>query len=220
MPDLNFRVDAVEPQLYAAAPALIFKLNVSESLTPDLEPTRIYCIALRCQIRIEPSRRSYTPSEKQRLRDLFGTPDRWGQTLRAMLWTHVSLVTPPFTRSAIADLTVPCSYDFNVAATKYFDALEAGDLPLCLLFSGTIFYEADDGALQVSQISWEKESEFRLPSTTWRELINHYHPNTVWIGLRKDLFQQLDAFRSARGYPTWEQTFERLVLAAEDPVAT
>ena len=113
---------------------------------------------LRCQVRIEPARRRYTPAEKERLLDLFGTPERWGQTLRPMLWTHVSAVVPPFEGEAVVDLPVPCSFDFSLAATKYFAALDGGEIPLCFLFSGTIFYEAADGGLQVAQIPWEKEA--------------------------------------------------------------
>jgi hypothetical protein len=50
-------------------------------------PTPIHGIVLRCQVRIEPARRHYTAAEKERLLDLFGTPERWGQTLRPLLGT-------------------------------------------------------------------------------------------------------------------------------------
>ena len=162
VPDLNFKVERAEPLPHAAAPLLVFKLRIAETVT-DEEPTTIPAVALRCQIRIEPTRRRYAPAEQERLLDLFGEPERWGQTLRSMLWTHASVVVPPFTGSTVVDLPVPCTFDFNVAATKYFHALEDGEVPLCLLFSGTIFYTDDDGVLQVSQIPWEKEAEFRLP---------------------------------------------------------
>ena len=69
----------------------------------------------------------------------------------------------PFQGSAIVELPVPCTFDFNVAATKYFAGLEDGEVPLPMLYSGTVFYEAADGALQVSQISWAKEAKYRLP---------------------------------------------------------
>ena len=113
---------------------------------------------------------------------------------------------------------MPCSYDFSLAATKYFDALEEGEMPLCFLFSGTIFHEAADGALQVAQISWEKEAYFRLPAATWRGLMDAYYPNTAWLCLRKDVFDRLDHYRSRQGLPTWEQAMERLLSAAEEPV--
>jgi hypothetical protein len=47
-----------------------------------------------------------------------------------------------------------------------------------------------------------------------------YHPNTAWLGLRKDVFDQLDAFRSRHGLTTPEQALERLLAAAEEPVTS
>ncbi|MDR3638154.1 MAG: DUF6084 family protein [Isosphaeraceae bacterium] len=217
MPDLNYRVEGAEPQRFAAAPTLLFKLHVSEAVAPGGAPTPIHSVVLRCQLRIEPAKRAYTPAEKERLSDLFGTPERWGQTLRPMLWTHVSAVVPPFEGQTVADLLVPCTYDFSLAATKYFAALDGGDLPLCVLFSGTIFYEAPDSALQVAQISWEKEADFRLPGATWRDLMEHYYPNSAWLCLRKDVFDRLDRYRRDHGLASWEQTLERLLAAAEEP---
>lgn len=216
MPELNYRVEGAEAQAFAAAPTLLLKLHISEPVPAGFEPTPIHSVVLRCQVRIEPARRSYTPEEKKRLRDLFGTPERWGQTLRPMLWTHVSVVVPPFEGETTVDLPLPCSFDFSLAATKYFGALDEGDLPLCLLFSGTIFYRGMHGALQVGQISWEKEAEFRLPAAAWRGLMDHYYPNSAWLCLRKDVFDRLDQYRRDHGLPTWEQALERLLPATEE----
>jgi hypothetical protein len=218
MPDLNYEVVGAEPQRIAAAPMLLFKLRVSEVLAAGARPTPIHAIVLRCQVRIEPARRSYVAAERERLRDLFGTPERWGQTLRPMPWSHIIVSVPAFEGTGAEDLPVPCSYDFNLAATKYFDALEGGDLPLCFLFSGTIFYEAEDGALQVAQVPWDKEAEFRLPASTWRELMDRYYPESAWICLRKDVFDRLDQYRSRQGLTTSEQALERLLTSSEEPV--
>ena len=100
MPDLSFQVESAEPQEHAAVPTLLFALRVTEAGQPT---TAIHTVALRCQIRIEPARRAYTPSERERLSDLFGTPERWGQTLRPMLWTHVSATLPPFEGTTIGE---------------------------------------------------------------------------------------------------------------------
>jgi hypothetical protein len=218
MPDLNFQVEGAEPQRFAVEPLLLFKLRVCEAVAEGARPTPVHAVALRCQVRIEPAGRRYEPPEKERLLDLFGTPDRWGQTLRPMLWTHVSAVVPAFTGSTVVDLPVPCSYDFNLAATKFFDALEGGDVPLLFLFSGTIFYEAPDGDLQVAQISWEKEASSRLPAATWRGLMDLHYPNSAYLCLRKDVFDKLSRYKSRKGLPTWEQAMERLLSSAEDPV--
>ncbi len=119
----------------------------------------------------------------------------------------------------VVDLPVPCSFDFSLAATRYFSALEGGDLPLGFLFSGAVFFEAGDGDLQVRPISWSKEASFRLPASTWRELMEVFHPNTAWIKLRRDVFDRLDRYKSDQGMPTWERTLERLLDAAEEVVA-
>ncbi|HEX5270153.1 MAG TPA: DUF6084 family protein [Gemmataceae bacterium] len=218
MPDLTFQVDAARPERFAAAPLLLFQVRLTESVRPAREPTPIHSVALRCQVRIEPARRRYAAAEQGRLGDLFGTPDRWGQTLRPLLWTHVSAVVPSFTGSGTVDLPVPCGADFCLAATKYFAALEEGEVPLSFLFSGTIFYEGPDGALQVAQIPWDREATFRLPAATWREVTDHYYPNTRWLCLRRDVFDRLNEYRSRQGLPTWEDALDRLLAPAGEAV--
>src|SRR5260221_356811 len=116
MPDLRFIVESAEVVHYAAAPLLAFKLQIANNRREEI----IHTVALRAQIQIEATRRKYDAAEQERLLDLFGEPDRWGQTLRTMLWTHASVVVPRFTGSVLADIPVPSTFDFNVAATKYF----------------------------------------------------------------------------------------------------
>jgi hypothetical protein len=211
--DLNFTVETAEAEPHAAAPLLIFKLRIAQSVAAE-EPTTIPAIALKCQIRIEPARRRYAADEEEKLLDLFGTRERWGQTLRSTLWTHASVVVPPFTGETVIDLPVPCSFDFNVAATKYFYALADGEVPLCLLFSGTIFYTDRDGYLQVSQIPWEKEASFRLPVQVWKNMMELYYPKSAWLCLERDTFDRLYRYKSSRGLPTWEQAIDMLIDSA------
>ncbi len=196
MPELTFEVVGAAPMPMAASPHLVFQLRITDSDSP---PLPIPAVALRCQIRIEPTRRRYDDGEKVGLLDLFGESARWGQTLRGLLWTHASLVVPSFTGSTVVDLPIPCTFDFNVAATKYFAALEDGEVPLQLLFSGTIFHATDEGALQAAPISWEKEADFRLPIRTWQEMMDLYYPNTAWLCLRKDVFHDLYEFKMPPG---------------------
>jgi hypothetical protein len=217
VPDLNFTVEDALPLPHSAAPLLIFKLRIQEAVALA-EATSIPAIALRCQIRIEPTRRPYAPREQDRLLDLFGAPERWSQTLRSMLWTHASVVVPPFTGGTVVDLPVPCSFDFNVAATKFFYSLADGEVPLCLLFSGTIFYTTDDGLLQVSQISWEKEASYRLPVQVWKDMMAHYYPNSAWLCLQQDVFDRLYRYKSRQGLPTWEKALETLLETSEEEV--
>jgi len=126
------------------------------------------------------------------------------------------MVVTPFQGSTLVELPVPCTFDFNVAATKYFAGLEEGEVPLLMLFSGTVFYEATDGALQVSQISWEKEAKYRLPVRVWQEMMDFYYPNSAWLSLRRDVFDRLAQYKMRRGIPTWEQALESMLAAAEE----
>jgi len=153
---------------------------------------------------LEAARRHYSVGEQRRLTDLFGEPDRWGQTLRSMLWTNTSVVVPPFTGSIVVDLPVPCTFDFNVAATKYFAGIDTGDVPVSFFFNGTVFYEAADGNLQAGHISWEKESSYRLPISVWRDMMDIYYPNCTWLCLRRDAFAKLYEYKVQRGLPTFD----------------
>jgi hypothetical protein len=213
MPDLSFQIECAEVTAYSATPQLTFKLRLT-STTPE---ERIHTVALRCQLQIEVTRRRYTASDQQALLDLFGEPERWGQTLKNLLWTHASVVVPSFLGSTVADVPVPCTFDFNVAATKYFYGLTDGEVPLNFLFSGTVFYAAADGSLQVAPIPWEKEARFRLPVKVWRQMMDSYYPNSAWLCLRRDVFERLYQYKVRRGIPTWEQALE-LVLPVEEAV--
>ena len=212
MPDLNFEIEGAEAVPYSASPLLNFRLLITDAQTA----TQIESVILRCQIQLEVAKRQYADEEKARLFDLFGEPERWGQTLKTMLWTHTNISVPSFSEKILVDLPVPCTYDFNIAATKYFNGLEAGEVPLCLLFSGTIFYKTNDDRLQIEQISWEKEAYFKLPIEVWRKMMEHYYPNSNWLNLRRDIFERLQNYKSANFIPTWEKTFEKLLSNAEN----
>jgi hypothetical protein len=211
MPDLSFQIENAEPQRFTAAPTLLFKLRITNAVADEV----IHSVALRCQIQLEVTKRPYTAEDQDQLRDLFGETERWGQTLKTMLWTHASVVAPAFRDTSVVDVPVPCTFDFNVAATKYFHGLGDGDVPLSFLFSGTMFYADGNGALQVAPIPWDKEARFRLPVKSWREMMDIYYPDSAWLCLRRDVFERLYEYKVAHGIPTWEQALERMLPAAE-----
>jgi len=213
VPDLDFGVEGAEVLKFAAVPSLLFKLRI-ENL--EIEPIR--SVALNTQIRIAATRRHYDTVEQERLLEVFGEPHRWGSTLRSLLWTHTNLQVPPFSGSTVVDMPVPCTYDLEVIGSKYFHALEGGEVPLEFLFSGTVYYAGEGGRLQIGRISWEKEAEFRLPVRLWKEMMERYFPNSAWIRLRKDAFDQLYDYKVRRGLPTWEAAVEALLRASEQEV--
>ncbi len=132
-----------------------------------------------------------------------------------LLWTHVNAVVPPFSGETTVDLPVPCTFDFNVATTKYFHGLADGEIPLAFLFSGTIFHRAHESGLRVAQISWDKEAHFRLKVDVWQQMMDLYYPNGAWLRLRRDVFERLNDFKMRAGLPTWEATLESLLNSAE-----
>jgi hypothetical protein len=211
MPDLSFKIEEAVVVPFAMAPTLAIKLRIANT---DAGET-IHTIALRCQIQIDVTKRRYTPEEQESMRDLFGEPERWSQTLRSLLWTHVSVVVPAFKGNTLVDLPVPCTFDFNVAATKYFQGLTAGEIPLILMFSGTVFYADSEDTLQVAPISWEQEARFRLPVKVWRDMMDSYYPNSAWLNLHRDVFERLYRYKTQRGIPTWEQVFESMLPVEE-----
>ena len=211
MPDLNFSIEAADPISYAVTPTLGFKLLVTNTDPAEI----IHTVALRCQIQIDVTRRRYSGEEQARMRDLFGEPERWSHTLRALLWTHASIIVPGFQGSTLVNLPVLCTFDFNVAATKYFDGLSDGEIPLQFLVSGTVFYADETEALQIAPIPWEREARFRLPVKAWRDMMDSYYPNTVWLNLRRDIFDRLNEYKTQHGIPTWDRTLDRILHAEE-----
>jgi hypothetical protein len=204
LPQLAFSVEAAEAVRYAASPTLAFRLAIASD-----RPVR--SLALNSQIRIVPTRRGYERSDQERLVELFGTPERWGDTLRSFLWTNATTVVPAFSESASVELDVACTYDLEVAAAKYFHALRDGDVPLEFLFSGTVFYLGDGGLLRTVQVPWECEAEFRLPVAVWKEAIDNNFPGSAWLRLRTDVFERLVAYKARNALPTWEATIEELL---------
>ena len=141
VPDLSFQVEGAEVTPYAMVPLLTFRLRAINAPADEA----IHNVVLRCQIQIEATRRHYsrgggdpTPRPVRRARAL--GPDAAGHALDPR-----ERVVPPFSGETVAELPVACTYDFNVAATKYFYALEDGEIPLDFLFSGSVFYQRRRG---------------------------------------------------------------------------
>jgi hypothetical protein len=202
-PELSFSVEGAARVEHAAVPTLRFSLAVSAD-----RPVR--SVLLDVQLRIAARRRAYDERAHDRLFELFGPVKDWGTTLRTFPWTRATLVVPAFEERTVVDLDVACSYDLEVAASRYLDALEDGEVPLELLFSGSVFY-AEEGRLQTTRLSWEKEAEYRLPVRVWKETMERYFRGTAWLRLRKDSFDRLSAFKSRHALATWDDALDALL---------
>ncbi|MFD9389342.1 DUF6084 family protein [Streptomyces sp. NPDC060000] len=204
MTEFSFACAGVRADRYAAGPTLVFRLRVTAA-----DSARVHALALRCQIRIEPARRGYGSAEADGLADLFGERSRWGSTLKPVQFAQVPLMVPGFTGETEADLVVPCTYDMDIAATRYLDALTEGEVPLLMLFSGTAF--TGDAGFQVEPVPWDREAAFRMPVAVWREMVEQHFPGCGWIRLPRDTMDALLAYRSRRALPSWEATLKSLL---------
>jgi hypothetical protein len=208
--DLVFDCIGVQPDRFAVVPSMTLALRISETTGQQVD-----AIALRCQIRIEPAKRRYTGEEAQRLNDLFGDTQRWAETLRPLQFTTVSTMVPGFTSSIGIDLPVPFTYDLEIGYARYFDSLDTGEVPLLLLFSGTLF-SVTDGKLQVQQVPWSKEAVCRVPVNVWREAVDAHFPNASWIKMSRQTLEELQRFKTRRALPTWDATLSALLEQASD----
>ena len=209
LPEPEFAVIGVRAVRYAAAPALTLDLQVSE---PSGRP--VYMIALTIQLMIEPARRSYDEATRARLVELFGAPERWAVTTRSLVWAQLDVLVPAFTGTTTVTIPVACSYDLELAASKYLYSLPDGEAPLALHFNGTIYYPGDDGGLQMVLVPWNKSIDFRMPVSVWRETIEHYYPNTGWVALRSQTLEALQREKLDRGLATLDACMEALLKEA------
>ena len=210
MAELVFDCVGAHAEPYAVAPSMSLTLRIAETTG-----IKVDAIALRCQIRIEPTRRRYSDAEAERLNDLFGDTQRWADTLKPLQFTTVSMMVPGFTGSTELDLPVMLSYDLEIGSTRYFAGLEDGEVPLLLLFSGTVF-SAPGGRLQVQQVPWSKEASYRLPVSIWREAIEAHFPNSAWIRMSLQTLDALQQYKTRQALPTWDATITALLKQADD----
>ena len=203
---LRFACTGARAEPYAAGPSIELDLRVTAE-------QRVHTLALRTQIRIEPRRRRYTAAEEERLTDLFGEPARWGETRNPLQLATVASLVPGFTGATTAQLAVPLTYDLDVAAAKYLHGLDDGDVPLLLLFSGTVFHGPPD-RVQVAMVPWHEEAAYRLPVAVWRAAMDAHFPDAGWVRLRRETLEALRAYRSERALPTWDDAVERLLKEA------
>lgn len=213
MSDYTFTVADIVAEPYAVAPQLTARLRITESTGQT-----IHAIALRCQVRIEPQRRRYDEAEQNGLRGLFGERHRWVDTLKPFLWMQCNTTVQGFTGATETDLVLPCTYDFDVVGSRYLHALDAGSVPLTLLFSGTVFTKGAHG-FGVQQVPWDCEARYDLPVTVWGDVMRSYFPNSGWIRLDHDVLAALADYRSRHGLMTWEETVQTL-LGAHDGVTS
>jgi hypothetical protein len=211
MLDLAFACTGVTAEEHAVGPTLLATLGIEDRSGADIRT-----IALRCQVRIEPNRRRYSSREADRVLDLFGERSQWTGTVHPMQLAMVSHLVPAFRHDVETTVPIPCTYDMEVASTKYFASLDDGEVPLTFLFSGTVFLDVD-GRFATEPVPWHHEASYRLPVGTWREMMDRHFPNQAWLRLRRDTLDALRGYATAEAIVGTDATIERLLKEAGWP---
>lgn len=194
-----FDVLGVEPVRHAATPTLRFAMHVTEPLGRE-----VLAIALRAQIQIEPAKRVYDPETQAKLVDLFGAPERWGATTHAVRWAQVDTLVQGFTGATSFDLELPCTYDLEVAASKYFYSLPDGVAPLAFHLTGMILYRGEHDRLQVAQVPWSCSVSWNMPVEKWQEAVADQYPGGGWVRLSDETLEALTALKAAGGFHSYD----------------
>jgi hypothetical protein len=208
-PQLAFAIEDGGVLEYAAVPTLRFGLRIESS-----GGAPIRSLSLNVQLRIAAPRRPYEQHDRERLVELFGPTGDFGRNLRGLHWTNLALHVGPFSGSTVVEMPVTCTYDLDVTASRYFHALEDGEVPLEFLFGGLVFYAGPEGRLQVQPIAWNQEAEFRLPVSVWREMMDRFFPNSAWLRLDRGTFDRFHAYRARHAHLSWDEALESLLQKA------
>lgn len=211
VPVLDFEVLDVSVAR-GVVPLLSFKLRITEHAGVPID-----AVTLELQIQIEAARRRYKDKrEQEALLDIFGEPHRYAKTVKTMVLALATTQVQRFTGSIEADVRVPSSFDLGLAWVKYFHALEDGLVPLAFQFSGTVFYQGENGNLQISKIPWDREASFRMPLKVWKQMVDEHYPDDNWLTLRRDVFDRLYRFKARNSLSSWEETITRLLAGEAD----
>jgi hypothetical protein len=205
IPDPAFEVLGAEPVAHAASPTLRFTLRVTE---PSGRP--LHAIALSSQINLDPARRTYDAETRARLIELFGPPERWASTTRSFVWAQAGALVPGFTGSVEFPLTVPCTYDLELSAAKYFYSLPDGEIPLTFHFSGTILY-AEAEKLQIAMVPWSCSAKYRLAVADWKAMMALYYPGGGWVRLETATLDRLQERKAEAGLQSFDACVAELL---------
>jgi hypothetical protein len=205
-PQLAFAVTGARALPGAAVPTIALTLAI-EKLAGA--PVRSLTVAVR--VDIAPARRAYDAREQARLSPLYGAPGQWDATLAALPWARTTVLVGPFSDRARAEAILPCSYDFEVAGARYLHALGDGDIPVELMFSGTILYTDAARGVQAAPIPWDHEATYRVPVAVWRAAVRGVFGDSAWVRLPRPTFDRLCAYRTRIAAPDWGTAIEALL---------
>lgn len=212
VPGIAFGVDSVRFRGNAAAPTLVFDARATEG-----SGTPVYTVALTVLFTIEPGRRRYGDADRERLVELFGEPERWASTTGSLRWAQAGVLVPSFTGETTFEVELPCTYDHELAATKYLGGLVEGVAPLQLHFNGTVFYSGPDERLQIVPLPWDLSVRHGIPVEVWREMMARHYPEGDWVRVARGTRERLRLRKAEMGSATFDALIADMLDRTEPP---
>ena len=160
---------------------------------------------------LDPARRSYDAPTRERLVELFGAPERWGATTHSFNWARVDCLVPSFTGATSFELEVPCTYDLEVAASKYFYSLRDGLVPLSFHFTGMVLYRDQGEQLRVTGVPWSCSARWSMPVEAWKATMASTYPGGGWIRLSTHTLDALQSQKAREGHHSFDATVAELL---------
>ena len=178
---------------------------------------RVFTVALSVQIQLEPIQRRYDHETRERLEELFGEPEPVGDhganaASGARVRARPELLRLDLGRSAGALQLRP-----RAGGDPVLQRAADGEVPLVCHFNGSVYYQGDDGRLQIAPIPWDTVADYQMPVAAWREMIDSHYPHRGWVALDADDGR---APRPAQGRPRQphvDQTVERAARRGGGP---
>ena len=197
---LRFACTGARPEPYAAGPSLQLDLRVS-----DGQRARVHAVALRTP---DPDRAAPPPLHRAEEADGWSTCSASRPVGRDAQPAAARHRRAPRCRaspgSTTVPLAVPLTYDLDIAATKYFHGLADGEVPLLLLFSGTVFYA---GAGRACRSGWCRGTRRRRTGCRWRcggRRWTRTSRTPAGCGCAAAPWTRCRAYRSEHALPTWD----------------
>ena len=209
--DVDFTCDEVVADRYAAGPTVAFKMRATER-----SGTRVHAVALRCQVRVEPVRRSYSDARgRPRSSTCSATialgPDHAGDAAgvrgpgaaRLHRGDDVRPVDavqlrrrrggPQVPRRRSRTARCPCSCSSAARSSRVTG--EAVGVP----------------------VPWHKETPVRMPVSVWREAIDAHFPEPgLDAAPARTTFDDLADVPGKHGLLGWDDTLEHLWGGTDD----
>jgi hypothetical protein len=205
-PTPEFEITGVAAVDRAAAPTLRFTARLT-----DRSDREVFLAALTVLIELEPAKRRHDEETKERLAELFGPAESPGGITANIRWAQVDTYVPEFRGETTFAITVPCTYDLEVAAAKYLYGLADGEAPLRFHFNGQVLYSGEGDRLQIVRVPWECVARYRLPVATWRRMMDAHYPGGGWARLGTETLERLRARRTERGLTSLDATVAELL---------